>query len=301
MKNEELIKWMEFCNVKGIGSSKLNKLLAMFNNINEFYLLSRENLLQTRVFNENMVNEFYNIKKTKSSYFRHIIEDCKRNNIKIIPFYSKEYPKKLKIMPDAPLTLFAKGNIKLLKNRKIAIVGSRESSEEAKQWAFKISENLVEKNLTIVSGGAKGIDYSAHKGTLEKKGNTICVIGSGFFNLYPKEHKKLFEEIEKKGLMLSEHPPNYEGSRISLLRRNRIISGMSDGLILVTSSSEGGSISQLKIAYKQKIPIFSPLIKLNFKPNEGIKESIKDYNIKEISNIEQVIKEINKSNIFSYC
>ena len=110
----------------------------------------------------------------------------------------------------------------------------------------------------------------------------------------------MFDEIKHHGLLLSEHPPEYVGSRISLLRRNRIISGISNCLLLVTSSTEGGSTTQLKIAHTQRIPIFCPSISLNLLPNAGIKEAISKYHATEITGIEPIIKEVNKPGLFSF-
>ena len=300
MDKEKIIKWMELCDTKGIGSGKIIKLLSIFKDIKNIYSATDSDLLKTRIFNEDMINQFNKLKKENYNYFKYIIEECERKKIKIIPFYSEEYPMKLKTITDAPLILFALGDIKCLKSKKIAVVGSRESSEEAKKWAFDNSQKIAKRNITIVSGGAKGIDYESHKGALSVDGKTICVVGSGLLRLYPKENNDLFEEIKNKGLILSENPPDYQGGRISLLRRNRIISGISDGLIIVTSATHGGSIVQLKLAYAQRVPIFCPSFSLGLSPNKGIEEAIKNYRAREITTIEPIIKEINQPDIFSF-
>ncbi len=300
LKKEDLVQWLKLSSVKGIGSSRMLKLLSIFGNVNDIYKASIESLFSTRIFNKSMIDEYDSIKKKDSRYFEYIIDECGNHKIKIIPFYSKEYPSKLKAMPDSPLTLFAWGDIELLKTKKVAIVGSRESSEEAKKWTFENAKKISNKGITIVSGGAKGIDYSAHYGALSSNGKTIAIVGSGLFKLYPEEHRELFNEIKHRGLLLSEHPPEYVGSRISLLRRNRIISGISNCLLLVTSSTEGGSVTQLRIANTQRIPIFCPSISLNLLPNAGIKEAISKYHVTEITSIEPITKEVNKPSLFSY-
>ena len=114
------------------------------------------------------------------------------------------------------------------------------------------------------------------------------------------EHKELFEQIKQNGLLLSEQFPDSKVEKLSLVRRNRIISGISESIIIVTSSFQGGTLTQLKIAYNQHIPIFCPALSLNLLPNEGIKEGLKSYNAKEINDILPVIKQIEKTNIFSY-
>jgi len=300
MDKKDLIRWMELCKVRGIGSSKIIKLLSIFNDVKTIYSVGDYGLLRTRIFNETMIEDFNRIKKENLNYFEYILAECEKRNVKIIPFYSKEYPFELKSMPDAPLTLFAWGDVLLLNSKKIAIVGSRESSESAKKWGFDISQKIAKKKITVVSGGAKGIDYEAHRGALSVDGKTISVVGSGLFRLYPKEHIELYKEIREKGLIISENEPNDPGGRLNLVRRNRIISGISGAVILVTSSSEGGSMAQLKIASKQKVPIFCPKESLNLLPNEGIKEAIKTYNAKEIVDIDPVLQELNKPGLLSY-
>jgi DNA processing protein len=117
-------------------------------------------------------------------------------------------------------------------------------------------------------------------------------LGSGLLRLYPPVNKNLFEEIKKKGLLISEHPPTDKGGILSLLRRNRIISGISDSIVIVTSAKVGGSRTQIEIANKQRIPSFVPKLSLNLKPNEGIEEAISLHRINEIEDYKEVLKTI---------
>jgi len=297
---EDFIKWMTLCSIKGLGSSKISKLFGLFEDIEKIYSASESDLLSTRIFKDEMVQDFKRLKENNSSDFEYVFEKCKKNNIKIIHLFSENYPKRLRFMPDAPLNLFALGNLNLIRTQNVAVVGSRDSSEQAKKWAFDNAQDIVKKGITVVSGGAKGIDYEAHRGALSINGNTICVVGTGLLALYPQEHKELFEQIKQNGLLLSEQFPDSKVEKLSLVRRNRIISGISESIIIVTSSFQGGTLTQLKIAYNQHIPIFCPALSLNLLPNEGIKEGLKSYNAKEINDILPVIKQIEKTNIFSY-
>lgn len=300
IKRDELLNWLNFCGIEGIGSSKTLKLLGIFKTFENIYFASYDDLFKTRIFNESMIEQFKFIKSNAESghYSKFILDVCEKERIKIIPFYSEDYPVKLKNLPDAPLTLYALGNIDLLKGKKIALVGSRESDENAKRWAYHIATELIRDNITIVSGGAKGIDVQAHKAAIDLGGKTICVLGSGLIKLYPAEHREMFEEIKKGGLLLTENPPDRQVDKIALIRRNRIISGISSGVILATSSTKGGSKTQMKIAYNQRIPIFCPKISLNLLPNEGIIEGLKEYGVTEIDNIVPVLEEVRKEDRF---
>ncbi|MFH0859759.1 MAG: DNA-processing protein DprA [Candidatus Altiarchaeota archaeon] len=294
MDKDEIINWFKLVDVKGLGPKKIIKLLNIFSDINELFLASQDDLLKTKILKPDMVTEWIQLKDSPPEKYEKIIVQCHEYNIKIIPLYQKEYPIPLKLLPDTPLTLFTKGNLNLLDTKKIAIVGSRKSDANAKLWAFKKSQEFVKKGITIVSGGAEGIDFEAHSGALEVDGNTICVLGSGFFNFYPFEHENLFNEISKRGLLLSEYPPDFRGGRVSLLARNRITSGISDAILVVTTTNSGGSMTQLKIAHQQGIPIFCPKLELGFTPIFGIKEAVEKYNVKEIEDIGSVLDEINK-------
>ncbi|MBR3720309.1 MAG: DNA-protecting protein DprA, partial [Clostridia bacterium] len=129
-----------------------------------------------------------------------------KNNIKKINVYDEEYPEKLKSIYDKPLVLYAEGNIELLKEKSIAIVGSRECSKYGMNVSEKLSYNLAKENICIISGLAKGIDRYAHIGALRAGGKTIAVLGNGLDTIYPYENKDLYELILKNnGLIITEY------------------------------------------------------------------------------------------------
>lgn len=295
MNKEEIVSWFKFCRTRGLGSKRILKLLSLFGNIRRVLDATNEELLASKVFNEVMLESLTHIRTDAfvNEEVNKIFESCKQLDIAILPMYESNYPKELILIPDTPLTLYLKGNINLLNHKKIAMVGSRDSDENAKNWAYEWSKRLSDQGFVIVSGGAKGIDYIAHQGCLDANGKTICVLGSGFLNFFPETHTNLFDEISKKGLLISEYPPHFVGSRISLLQRNRIISGLSKAIVQVTSSDKHGSMTQLNIAIKQKIPIFSPAAELNFYPNEGILKAKAQVKIFELSTIDDLLRVIN--------
>jgi len=295
MDKLEIKNWLKFCRIGGIGSSKILKLLSIFGEFKRLYLASDEELYRTRIFDAEMISKFRKIQIEEHYIDDYNIDICEKENIKIIPIYSLAYPQNLKNLPDAPLTLYMQGNLELIKLKKIAIVGSRESDKKALNWAYDLAKNIVRENIIIVSGGARGIDYQAHIASLENSGFTICVLGSGLLRLYPPEHRVMFDSIRKnKGLLISEHAPTDKGGKLSLLRRNRIISGISDGIVIVTSAKIGGSRTQIEIANKQRIPSFVPDKKLNLFPNEGINEAILQHKILEIKDYKELLSSIYK-------
>ena len=298
---EEILLWFKLSQVPKLGPVKLLALFTLFGNIQKIFKADKELLLKSRIFNIEMISELEKIKNASDDNFFRAIDECISNDIAVLPIISNKYPLNLKRMPYPPKSLFLKGNVSLLESNAVAVVGTRHPSEEALKWTFKNSKILAENNFTVISGGAIGVDSAAHQGALEASGGkTIAVLGTGFFKKYPEENLPLFEKIEKNdGLLISEHLPNFPGSRFSLLQRNRITSGLSQGLVMVASGGKGGAMVQTKIAFDQKIPIFCPSLSLNLQPNEGVKEVIEKFGGKEIFTIEEVIlflsRDINKT------
>ena len=288
-KKEKLVKWLKLTRVPKLGPSKILKLFNFLPDIDQIFLSSDNELLGTRIFNESMLLDFHKLKSVSDENFLTVLNECEKSNIEIIRIIDKNYPSFLKNIPYPPLTLFLKGDIELLNRKKIAIVGSRKSDEQTKEWAYNLAKDLVKDNFVIVSGGAIGVDYSAHKGALDANGKTICVLGSGFFKMFPEHHFDLFKEIEKKGLLISEHLPNFPGSAIALVQRNRITSGLSNALVMVASGEKGGAMIQTKMAFEQRRPIFCPKKSLNLKPNEGISQIINEWKGIEIEKSNEIV------------
>ena len=292
---KELVRWFKLHEVNGLGPKKILKLFDLYKDINTVWDASTDELLRTGIFKENMIESWIQLKNASDENFEKIVSECRQHNIAIVPIVSDQYPLKLKFISNPPVNLFLQGDQNLLHSKKIAIVGSRSSNDDAKKWTFEKAAQFAKEGIVVISGGAIGIDVEAHKGALSVSGKTICVMGTGLLNLYPEEHKSLFDEIRKKGLLISENLPNFTGGRIALLQRNRITSGISDALITVTSSENGGSMTQLKHAYEQQIPIFCPS-NSNFTPRGGIERVKKKYKITEIEDIAPIIEMIKKNN-----
>lgn len=296
LNESQLVMWLKLTKVPKLGPSKIMKLFGIIPSIDNIFYMSDDDLLRTRIFNEPMLLEFHKLKEASDNNFIKVIYECNENNIIILPLIDNMYPSFLKNIPYPPLTLFLKGDMNLLYLKKVAIVGSRKADEKAKNWAYNIAQDFVKENYVVVSGGAIGIDYSAHKGTIDANGKTICVLGSGFFKMFPEKHLDLFNTIAEKGLLISEHLPNFPGSAIALVQRNRITSGISDALIMVASGERGGAMVQTKIAFEQRIPIFYPDRSLNLLPNEGLPQIISEWKGKEIKSYEDVLNLIKLRN-----
>ncbi|MCA0458534.1 MAG: DNA-protecting protein DprA [Chloroflexi bacterium] len=175
-----------------------------------------------------------------------------QSGIHIWTIRDSQYPERLKTLDDAPPTLFVRGNVSFTFERSIAIVGTRSPSNEMRNFAQNLSTALVEKGYSIISGMALGIDSAAHFGALGvPDGQTAAVLGSGIVNIYPPAHERLAREIMVQGLVLSEISPNATTSPSNLVARNRIISGLSEGLIVVETSVDGGAMHAARFASLQ--------------------------------------------------
>lgn len=172
--------------------------------------------------------------------------------IKEIKFDDEMFPKKLKSIPKPPVKLYAIGNVKLLNKPSIAIVGTRHITDYGIKNCKYFAREIVKNDIPIVSGMAVGTDTVAHKTALEYGGETIAVLGGGFEHVFPKENLGLFEKIiEKKGLIITEYPPNVKAKSERFLERNRIVSGLSEGVLVIEAAHRSGTSVTAKLAYNQ--------------------------------------------------
>ncbi len=288
-----MVNWMKLSQVNGLGPRKLQLLIDNFGSLERVFEASDSELLATRTFKESMLPEWHQLKNASNENFLKAIRECVAENIKMVPVISNDFPLKLKRMPSPPKTLFLWGNASLLEGKKIAIVGTREPLEKAKKFAFESARHFAESGITVVSGGAEGIDAAAHEGALASNGKTVCVFGTGFFKPFPPKNAALFERIrESGGLLVSEHLPNFPGSAISLATRNRITSGLSDAVLVCASRETGGSMIQAKIAFEQRVPIFCPALSLDVQPNAGIKIALAKFGAVEVGSPQELLKKL---------
>ncbi|YCA46021.1 DNA-processing protein DprA (plasmid) [Bacillus sp. JZ8] len=189
------------------------------------------------------------------------INYCDANDIQIISAFEDIFPDKLFKVENPPLFLFAKGNVALINSEfNIACVGTRNPSYKAKRRVEEFVKGLVEEGFVIVSGLAYGIDAESHRACLKNRGKTIAVLANGLDKVYPHKHAKLADEIiETGGLLLSEYPIFSTPYKMNFVQRNRVITGVSEGVIVFEASENSGTMHSARFAYKQKKKIFCPL------------------------------------------
>ncbi len=197
----------------------------------------------------------------------------------LVPLSSADYPPRLKEIYDPPLVLFARGRIELLQSVMLGVVGTRRASSYGTAAAERLSTDLAHAGLTIVSGMARGIDTAAHRSALSIGGDTIAVFGCGVDLVYPAENRKLAAEIAERGLLVSEYPMCSPAYPQNFPTRNRIISGMSLGVLIVEGAQYSGSSITAKMALEQQREVFAVpgniTSKMSWGPNLLIKQGAK--------------------------
>jgi len=178
------------------------------------------------------------------------IERLEKKNYSLLTLEDKEYPEYLREIFDPPFVIYCAGNVDVLKGPAVSIVGTRKPTPYGRTVAEKLAEDLASRGLVIVSGLARGIDSIAHWGAL-KGGKTLAVLGSGLENIYPRENKSLFEKIKDKGAVISEFPLKAPPLGFHFPIRNRIISGLSQALVVVEAARRSGSLISARLALEQ--------------------------------------------------
>ncbi len=214
--------------------------------------------------------------------------------IELIKNSDKEFPQELLSIKDSPKELYIIGNKKLLNKKSIAIVGTRNCTKYGAECAKKIAKDISKKDICIISGMALGIDTFAHSEAIKQNGNTIAVLGCGFDYIYPEENIELFNKIiENNGLVISEYPPKTKAILSKFPYRNRIISGLSMGVLVVEATlGRSGSLVTARYAKEQNKKIFSIPGNINLKTSKGTNWLIKE-GAKLVTCAEDILTEFN--------
>jgi len=286
--NPGLKEWIWFANLKGITTRKKVELLRIFNDPAEIYRADAIELARTGILNRD------NITSILSSEYRDTvdgtIEEIYKNHMDVVTLTSSNYPELLKNICDPPVCLYVKGKLRA-DELSVAVVGSRRASGYGITVAKKISGELALCNICIVSGMARGIDTAAHMGALSVKGRTIAVLGCGLDRVYPPENKKMMEQIIEYGAVISEYPPGAEPAPHHFPVRNRIVSGMSVGVLVVEAGERSGSLITAQLALEQGRDVYAlpgNVISVNSK---GTNKLIQD-GAKLVTSVQDILDEL---------
>ncbi|MBZ0315502.1 MAG: DNA-processing protein DprA [Anaerolineae bacterium] len=251
-QDSTFVAWVGLSLVPRVGGKLMARLLDHFQTPENVLAASPDDLRAVPRIGSRTVESIQNVNLEEVSAK---IEQWQTAGIEILPHYAADYPPMLKATHDGPPLLFKRGNWSNALTQTIAIVGTREPSTAAHDFAYLLAEKLGEVGWTIVSGMAVGIDTQAHRGAL-KNGATVAVLGCGLLNLYPPENKSLASQLTQQGALFSEVAPEVSPTSSQLVARNRIISGLSQAVILVESDVDGGAMHTVRFARDQGRPVF---------------------------------------------
>lgn len=232
-------------------------------------------------------------KGLQQSDWRNNLQLAERLQAQIIPFTSPHYPKRLLELVDFPLILYVQGTVLKEDQRSLAVVGTRQATVYGLEMARKLSRELAQAGFTVVSGLARGIDTAAHQGALEG-GRTIAVLGSGLASIYPTENKSLAASISKQGAVISEFAMATAPDRQNFPQRNRIVSGMTMGTVLIEAPQHSGGMLTAERAISQGRPLFALPGRAdndNFRGNHAL---IKGQKAELVENVQDILKKFTR-------
>lgn len=280
--------------IKGLGSRKKLELLQEYGNPKKIYNLTESELLRVRGIGEELAKKILD-KNIKEQIYKHI-KYMQKYKIDIISINDKKYPQILKQIYDPPISLYLKGNAEILNGKNIAIVGCRNSSKYGEEAAKYFAYNLSAKGINIISGLARGIDTYAHIGNLGAMmhnsndicGKTIAVVGNGIDIIYPKENKYLEGKIIKSGgCIISEYPLGTKPEKFNFPARNRIISGLSKGVLVIEARAKSGTLITIDFALQQGRDVYVVPGNINSVNSVGTNDLIKQ-GAKLVTRVEEI-------------
>jgi DNA processing protein len=217
--------------------------------------------------------------------------DCREQNVQIVVESESAYPPALRTIPDPPGVLFVRGEIVESDGLAVAIVGTRHATQYGVAQAERLAAGLARAGYTVVSGLARGIDAAAHRGALKAGGRTLAVLGSGVLNVYPPEHQQLAGEVIARGALIGENPPRSPPLAGAFPQRNRIITGLSLGVIVVEASERSGALISARHAMEQGREVFAMPGRVDSRTSRGCHRLIRD-GAKLVETIDDVLEEL---------
>ncbi|RPJ63003.1 MAG: DNA-protecting protein DprA [Dehalococcoidia bacterium] len=275
-ESDEIKYWVGFTKVPGIGKSRLTSLHSYFGNLKDAWKAAKPELLKAGL--DDKTADAHIAFRQDISLDQELVL-LEKYNVKVLTCESPDYPTLLKEIGDGPAVLYVRGELKNVDEISLAVVGTRRATAYGRQVTEELVTNLVANGITIVSGLAKGIDTIAHRSTIDINGRTIAVFASGLDIVYPPENVKLAREIMQNGALVSEFPLGTKPKAENFPRRNRILSGLSRGTIVIESGETGGALITANFAAEQNREVFavpgSIFSAMSKGPNKLIQEGAK--------------------------
>jgi len=286
---EDIFYWLALSLTPGVGSILIKRLLDRFGTPEAVFRAPLKELLKIEGLGEKGAGVIR--KGPSEKAVKRELSLLEKTGGKVVISRDDDYPKRLKDIYDPPALLYLRGELKKEDALAVAIVGSRKTSAYGREITERIGEDLARHGVTVVSGMARGIDSVAHKGALQGGGRTIAVLGCGVDVIYPSENRNLFRQIIERGAVLSEFPMGSPPEAGHFPRRNRIISGLCMGVVIVQASAESGSLITAGYALEQGRDVFAVPGNVGAEGSRGTNQLIKE-GAKLVESSEDILEEI---------
>lgn len=284
-----LARWLALSRVAGLGCVSFKKLVERFDDPTEALTASPAALNEIQGLDQQAIDGLRNF-SAWDEVEKELIR-AEKAAVKIVPFADSNYPARLRTIPDPPPLLYVKGEIRTEDEKAVAVVGSRSTSDYGRRVARDLCRGLASWGFTVVSGMARGIDGTAHETALNAGGRTLAVLGSGVDRIYPAEHDQLYRRISENGAVLSEFPLGTRPLAFNFPARNRLISGLSLGVVVVEATEKSGSLITAALALEQGREVFAVPGDVGASRSRGAHRLIRQ-GAKLVETVEDVIEEI---------
>jgi len=259
--------------ISGLGPLRIKKLLERFGSPQNILKASERDLSACRFLPPQVASAIRQF--PADNFLKEEYALLKKHNAFVVSIFDPFYSARLKEISDPPMILYGKGNVALMQEAIVALVGCRKSSVYGMTIAERLAQDLCDYNIVVASGLARGIDTAVHRGTVKAKGKTIAVLGNGLSHVYPPENKRLFDAIAERGLLVSELTMATLPKPYQFPRRNRIISGLSLGVVVVEAARKSGALITADLALEQGRDVFAVPGKVDCVSSCGVHDLIK--------------------------
>lgn len=281
--------WLALCRVNGLGCVSFKKLAAQFGDPTKAFAASKSELEAVEDLRAEAIDGLMHFDQWAE--VENELKRVRAAGVTLIPFSDANYPARLRTIADPPPVLYVKGELRADDSRAVAIVGSRSASDYGRRVARDLARGLASTGFTVVSGMARGIDGMAHETAINCGGRTIAILGSGVERAYPPEHDKLYQRISDQGAVLSELPIGTRPMAFNFPARNRLISGVSLGVVVVEATEKSGSLITASLAVDQGREVFAVPGEAGASRSRGAHRLIRQ-GAKLVENVEDILEEI---------
>ena len=296
MDTLEQIKYVYFLTkVNKLGNTRIKNILNRLKDQYDFFNCSQNDLRKIEGIDLNISRDIKDSAGKKKIYdieCESIIRDAEKKSIKVLSLLDEEYPENLKKIYDSPVLLYYKGKLDASDKYSLSIVGTRNPTEYGKYTCEKFTEKISKLGIPVVSGFARGIDSIVHNVCLKNCNLTYAVFGCGVDVIYPSDNRKLYSELIKRGAVISEFPVSSQPEKVNFPKRNRIISGISLGSLIIESGIKGGSLLTAEFAIDQNREVFAVPGYINSKQSQGTNDLIKRGQAKLVTELEDILDEL---------